>query len=539
MFKFLNRIGNIFFISITSLFISSSWIFGQDVMAIHFDRPFYLNGDNVRFKIYLTEPNKKETFLDLLVENQFDKDLGYNFFIPIKDNIGYGSFSIPHTSKTSTWKMEGQWFDAGNSQISRIFNTHLKVFNDSEEISPISAVPKSNPVNPSGIIKIHFDKPIYHPGEQVHLKVNTSDMSGNPSQAKLSVSILHRPYVRSDQPPMSSVNVLPLESVPSLKDVLTWTRRAINLDNGLPLSNDIMAIFLKEEGKIVFAKVDTSGVFSWQFQPFYGSKEIQYFDPMGRNISVMPIPVNPKKNQVQDSISIGLRSYFGTNRIRKKINFLFRPEEPSTNWVKDTIRWPFEPDHTLLLQDYENVRSIEELTKLILTPLRIHKSKDGLIPKMVNPLHKPFFNGPPLFIVDRCLEADPNKALSVKIEHIVRMDFYNLPKTIGHFGHLGRHGVVSISTKFPLLNQSSIAETINGIKASDKNLNNFLEHKNDDLPAIDPLVYWNPDIMTNQHGVAEIIFNQSDDLGTFVIEVFAHTPGGFSHAMQKYQVKHW
>ena len=56
------------------------------------------------------------------------------------------------------------------------------------------------------------------------------------------------------------------------------------------------------------------------------------------------------------------------------------------------------------------------------------------------------------------------------------------------------------------------------------------------MPAIDPLVHWNPDVRTDQNGRAQILFKQSDDLGTFVIEVFAHGPKGVAHAVHRYQV---
>lgn len=516
----------------------STWGFSQEEIAIHFDRPFYSNGDTVHFKIYLVGFDVAETFLDLQVGNSIDEGQRYNFFIPVKNNIGYGSFSIPYTTKTSIWNIQTHWYDSKNSRLSRIFETGIKVFNDTEETSTSSAVPKLKPINSSGILKINTDKPVYHPGEQVNINTIALDRSGSPIEANFSISVLHRPYLRSDHAPLSSVKVLQVKSVPKLNESLVWARRVINQDSGQSIDNDRIAVFLKDEGKIILADVDAGGVFHWQLSPFQGSKQIQYFDPKGRNIQVMPLQANEKNIQEeQEDASINLKNYFETNLKRKKIKFLFKQGEQPLSLPEDTILWSLEPDYTLLLKNYENVRSIEALTKLILTPLRIHRSKDGLIPKMVNPLNKPFFSGPPLFIIDRCLEADPNKALSLKIEHIISIDFYNLPHTIGHFGHLGRNGVVSISTKFPQLNQSGPSEKLNGIAAQNLRHNRTLVKNNNDLPAIHPLVYWNPDLMTDQNGQAKIVFNQSDDLGTFVIEVLAHGPEGFIHAMQKYQVE--
>jgi hypothetical protein len=154
----------------------------------------------------------------------------------------------------------------------------------------------------------------------------------------------------------------------------------------------------------------------------------------------------------------------------------------------------------------------------------------------VNPINKPFFHGPPLFIVDRSLEPNVAKALSLKTEHVARIDFYNLPQTIRHFGHLGRYGVVSITTKFPRLNQSGIYEEISGVQEEYDSRITLPESQIKNMPSISPLIFWNPDIMIDQNGQAQIRYKQSDDLGTFVIEVFAHGPEGLAHALHTYQV---
>ncbi len=525
-------------IAVSYIFLSSFRVSSSQSIAIHFDRPFYLNGDRVYFKIYFFEFIGSKTFLEIQVENSTNKDQCNSFFIPVINQMGYGSFSIPHTAGTSIWNIQAQWFDRINSKVNRLFKSQIKVFNDMDGTLTKSSVPIPKPVVSSGSIMIHSDKPFYHPGEKTTINIKTLDQNGNPVRTEMSISVFHSPYLVSDGAPISSVNAIPVESMPKAENSLSWTRKVINQDTELPLSNEVIAVFLKNEGKIVLAKIDDEGVFSWKLPPFYGNKPIQYFDPLGRNIKVLPLTAT--EDQIQDEskiISIDLKKYFEDNRIRKKINFLFKGAVQSKRMnIGDTSHWPFKPDFTLHLKNYEKVRSIRELTKLILTPLRINKSENGLIAKMVDPLNKPFFNGPPLFIIDRCLEPDMNKALAMNYEHIIRIDFYNRPQSISHFSHVGRHGVVSISTKFPQLYQSNTSEIIKGIAEEGKERNTLMMNQNIKGPAIYPLVYWNPELKTNQNGEATIIFNQSDDLGTFVIEVFAISSGGFSHARQKYNV---
>ena len=533
-------------ISRVTWFITTAWfliysfpVYSQGVTVMHFDRPFYLNGDQVHFKIYSNELVGTESYLELQVTDPIDEDERYKFFIHLKDEIGFGSFLIPHTAKTSVWRIQARLFDSNTFRFAEVFRTGLQIINDTDKSSLNTSIFNPQPVNPTSIIKIRTDKPVYNPGEQVSLEIRTQEMRGSPIPSKMSISVSHRPYLESHHNPISSVKLLSVKSLPISKNALTWSRRLLNKETGRPVINDLIALFFKDEGKIELVKVDSLGVFFWHLPPFAGNKRIQYFDPKDRDIQIVPLHENNEiipNDQMEEVSSFDLSDYFRISQQKKKIKFLFNQGADSTNLDQEVENWSFEPDYTIFLENYENVRSIEELTKLILTPLRIRKSGDRVNPRLVNPINKPFFNGPPLFVIDRCLEPDPLRALSIKMEHVIRIDFYNLPQTIRHFGHLGRNGVVSISTKFPLANQRGVSEIINGIVEEKNNLITLKPNQDFNMPAIDPLVHWNPDVRTDQNGRAQIMLKQSDDLGTFVIEVFAHGPKGVAYAVHRYQV---
>jgi hypothetical protein len=149
--------------------------------------------------------------------------------------------------------------------------------------------------------------------------------------------------------------------------------------------------------------------------------------------------------------------------------------------------------------------------------------------KMFNPESRRFYFGNPLFIIDGILTKDPVFLSSLNFQELDRIQlYYDNQRLSNYFGFAGFSGVVILSSKEGklLIPEDSATQTFS-VQGLQPLLNHEPQLPTDlEIPILRPQLLWDPDLSTDSKGELELSFQQSDDIGTFQIEVMVQSENG-------------
>ena len=198
-------------------------------------------------------------------------------------------------------------------------------------------------------------------------------------------------------------------------------------------------------------------------------------------------------------------------------------------------QWP-QPDRFFHLNDYDKFPDLPTFFREISTPLKFRKEnkRSNLTAIMFNPEVRKFYSARPLFIIDGQLTRKSSEVTSLNIDDIEDIAlYYNADNLKTQFGLMGIGGVVTITTKYKKMkdlerrNPNQVVvfglqpiASLPGITPLDS------QGKDQRPPEFRPQIYWGSNLTTNPQGKTEIVFNQSNDIGQFKIEVVVQADNG-------------
>ena len=173
----------------------------------------------------------------------------------------------------------------------------------------------------------------------------------------------------------------------------------------------------------------------------------------------------------------------------------------------------------------------------ISSPFKIINYKGEFRPKMINGSDKGVFPDSPVFLINRRL-ASFDEVLSLEINNINYIDFYNIQETLKRFGQMGKNGIVAIYTYLPV-KLSDFTQRIQ-TAAIQKNRNypiQFYNSRSYSTPALNPTVYWNPRVTMETVSKIHINFPHGDDIGQYEIKVLGRDHNGkLGYKIASYEV---
>ncbi len=505
---------------------------------IHFDRPFYLSGERIYYQIYLPgHSHIAQSILQIDVIQGETSVLLQESHLELRHGLGNACFLIPFEIPSGAIQFVAQSFDRSESRFITILETDVHVIKPSDSKDEVNLlIPQYDNVN---VRELEISSPReeqLRPGQEVKFTLPATEDTTMFDKAVFSVSLSHQPFLRSGQRPLSGLRHHRFSGDVHPGSLLFFQRKIFNR-NQSPQSNDIITVFRADRGKLTQYKTDGEGTVTWHTEVFHGSENVYFYDEAGKLLEVSAIvgPWLSEKRPVMDNIQINLTHYLRLDSIRRKIE-LALPARHLKVETKAETRWPQAPDYSISLKDFEQVKDLQSLTRLVLTPLRIRSTEEGMEPRMINPEQKPFFPEAPIFFIDHYWQADVQEVLSIKLEHVQSIDFYNTPGTLQHFGNLGRNGVVFIHTKMPALYQPGTQHKIIGVESCQ----GFEMHSivsRGHLPNIGPLVYWNPMVEVSSGTRIILPITLNDNLGNFVLEIFGlDDRGQVWHGISQFEV---
>lgn len=210
---------------------------------------------------------------------------------------------------------------------------------------------------------------------------------------------------------------------------------------------------------------------------------------------------------------------------KKQKFFHYLPEDSTAFYGK--------PDKTYLLDDYTRFITMEEVMREFVAEVRVRKQQDQLTLKVKHLPYQVFFENAPLVLLDGLPIFDMNKLmefdpLKVKKLEVVAKKFYS--------GHDAIEGIVSYTTYKGNLDGFQIDPTALVLEYEGLQLQREFysptyatkEQVESRLPDFRNLLYWSPDIKTDEKGNKQVEFYTSDRPGKYAVVVQGINSNGVS-----------
>ena len=192
-------------------------------------------------------------------------------------------------------------------------------------------------------------------------------------------------------------------------------------------------------------------------------------------------------------------------------------------------------DRTYDLDNYIELIDMEEVIIELLPNVKIFRENDQTRIKI-------FYHGnedilpDPLFLINGRIVKDNDFVLSLDNRNINKIEVLFKESSLEPFGPVGIGGVVAIYTKTPVEIPYGIPVDFMGYHQPDERIVQFSprETESDHFPDFNPLLYWDPEGITNGEGIGKFSFYTNDLVSDFEVIVEGITPDGeaFYHVGQ-------
>ncbi|HXB45605.1 MAG TPA: hypothetical protein VNV85_16175 [Puia sp.] len=253
---------------------------------------------------------------------------------------------------------------------------------------------------------------------------------------------------------------------------------------------------------------------------------IDIFTPFSEKFAESKFPVfNPSEN-LQDlllsrSVSTQVLNTYQSDNLQKFV----APE------TQDSTAFYGQPDKKYFLDDYTRFSTMEEVMREYVTGILVKKQRGKFHINMLDETWRVFFNndpmvlldGLPVFDLDRIFALDP---LKVKKVELISHQYF--------LGPIGANGIISYSSyKGDLaglqLDPNAVILEYEGLQLQREFYSPVYDtpkQAQTRMPDYRTLLYWSPDVSTNQNGRKQINFYSSDKQGKYILFIEGITPDG-------------
>ncbi|MBK7134130.1 MAG: hypothetical protein IPH69_15295 [Bacteroidales bacterium] len=567
----------------SQVIIENQGVTYKERLILNTDRSLYITGEKVWLKVTtlnsLTNTpsdNSKVVYVEFLDRNNFPLR---QLKVRVENHSGSSVFSIPENLLSGNYVIRAYSNWMQNWPADQFCHKTISVvnpFGSFESLALQSPSSLNGPVKEvSGegntivkpgsedageiLFKITPDKSEYSTREKVKLVIAATDVSGNPIESDLSVSVAKTGIVNSEEMQKSGLDNLQSSTsmVPESKDPKYLPELEGHLiygiirlkETGEPLRNS--GISLSYVGKIArcqFSSTNNLGEFYFVVrEPGTNEIVIQPINPdiTGYYIDIRQ-PFNSNFSNYQPSLfRIDSTSIDKINNavISMQINNLYEPfrqKMPATP-KKAIPDFYGKPENTILMADYIELSTIREVVKEIIPNVYTLKQNGKLELKLINKLQSLPFENKPLVLVDGVPMYDFEKVLVINSKEIERADVLNKRY---FFSEYIFDGILSFVTKKGNLSAMDFDNTIfrqvyEGCLPKEEFYSP--EYSTDSLksgriPDYRNTLYWSSDKSTDKDGKTFVEFYTSDETTDYTIVVrgiSADGKSGFSTASLK------
>jgi hypothetical protein len=520
----------------------------QSTLTFHLDKPFYVNGEIIWYKVYLPAGFQGH---DVMLKLSLRADAGRSveeYFLKTEGKTSvHGYFKLPYDVEPAVYHFLVMGTDSASKKRVKLGEMSVPVYNDLDESwekqETVAAVSGAGPALVEGLrLDVQLTEAGIQKRAEVNATVQVSDSGGRPLAAEVSVS------VRDEQllPVGGTIKrvTVPPAGDPAALDPDIYINGRLTDAEGRPRAGVTFGVYASDERSSFLGETDPQGYFALHLPEFTGNKPIQFVDLRGETFKV----------EIEDGISIAehpklvytenVKNYLEWSRGRKLIYQLYQTVETGLQIEKPVVEArELIPDYHIGLKDYTAFDDLYTFLTEVSTPLKLRKENDGsLYARMFNPdpRVRVFYQDPPIFIVDGKITRNVNFLQDLDITKLEVIDeFFDFNRLNTYFGKLGSNGVVVVETSIPNLQLPETDEatifSVSGLLPEATLLP--MENVGSQQPVFKPQLFWLAGGQTNSQGQLDLRFPHSDDLGTFVIEVTARSEDGkMGYTTRRYQV---
>lgn len=551
------------------IFLFSLVTFGQartssdNRFLVHLDKPFYITGDKIWYKLYYPEEYDQVAIKVLLVDEKdqviqdyfhiTSKDKSLSGYMPIPYNYTTGQYRLLFNALIKTQKIivdeatqVGSFVDV--EQEINLSEISFPVFNDlapgldSTMVSNHGTKPNKNLFKNELDINVSINNQSITTRDKINLDIAiNSSQNSNPGISELSISIIPKKVRLTEENGLSYIALGP-DHKGNLNNLLSkdiYLKGTVTGANDKKLQLNVIGAYTNKLNKILYTKSDKEGEFTLKFPKFYGAQTVQFL-PYEQEVDKFTIKLDkeyiPETEVIPFVFNETIESFLEENRKRKKLLQYYEYLENNAE-VSRMVNQEFtnKPDARYIVAEYEKFEKVYDFFGELITPLQFKIVKKETIASLSNPKATHAFAtnlmGNPLFLINGLATRDAGYAANLSMSNIETIELFNSPDELRkQFNILGLSGVVKIKTITPLFDipeeDKEDLFTVNGLQQQGKFVGYTPKSNSSNLPYFYSTIYWNPDLKTDENGKLKTSFFQTDDHGEFSIIIVAQNESG-------------
>lgn len=459
-----------------------------------------------------------------------------------------GSLSVPNELPTGTYRLYGYTEALKRAGESAFFQKQIRIFNPFISQSGNDAPQlqmETSTVSPSMAGKLHVDVQLRDSSLAVRQNATFSlatRVEGKPVAADVAVSIVKidalqpferegiASYLRADhkQTISGAVNDVP-RNVDSLKGKQMVAVTYLDATGNEPLAGrDVFVSFPGFHFELYPAQTDefgtayfytdrlqgnlmlTTGLFSGDRSTIeLQSPYWQHYEPTDVN----QFPYIPTEELLDRSIQVQAENLY---RLDERSQFSAAD--------KDTIPFYGEADVTYRLDDYTRFPTMEEILREYVTEIRVSRHQHQFNLRVLDGTTRYFYSERPLLLFNGLPVADVSALMDFDPKRVAKID---IVANQYYFGGNIYDGVVNFCTYDGGLGGFTLDASVTvldyeGIQVDRKFFTpdySSADAVQSRFPDMRNVLYWNPRVITDARGIAEIPFSTSDIPGTYLISI--------------------
>ncbi|MEM6320725.1 MAG: hypothetical protein AAF960_23860 [Bacteroidota bacterium] len=526
------------------LFLANqAWSQSPERLQVHFDKPFYVAGEDIWFSIYFQ--NASEEMQSNIVRLEWlspDGRVVERQKLAIDGQVASGDLAIPYDWSEGNYAFRAHTVWNLNFSNTPFYERIIPIYN-LLETPQIAERPEENANEPQTLetwnnlrIEGATTAQQYRRRETVKVTIQLKNGAGNLTKGQFSVAVTDNNYLPNTF--FSNGNGFS-ERIGDFQN--KYAAEADLLVNG-QLKNPsgelvdtrFLSIYLPTQKKFVKTIV-SKGQLNAALPKYQGTQPLQLFD---MNPFHEPIPTfeieEVKVRQPYESAPL-LRSEVAANYLfllskYRQYRETFNLPTPNYNLAQPNEKPIWTYDRAWDMEQYTALSDLASFVAEVIPGGRVVNQK-GKRTIRLQYAEKSLYNRlSPWYLVNGWLTEDEDVVLKIPFRAVETVEMFNSKKTIANQldPSMVSRGLLSITTK-DRKTPDAITNKPNNVQWSGLYpIRQFpkLPLTNDKIPDFRPLVYWNPTIETDENGRATFEFITSDGIGIHQIKIMGINENG-------------
>ena len=451
----------------------------MEKISLRTDRDLYIAGEQVRFKLYTLDATtgKPVHYSDIVYLELLDRQ--HSPLVQKKFSItrceASGSFTLPYDMASDHYYVRAYTAWMKNAGAAGYAYQLLTVINPYEKISPEMISPGPAGENEStwkqghpddlpertGEMKIgvRTDLETYGARQKVVLEIDTRDMTGNPVNASLMLSVARMGLLKIDRQSLTDPEQTTAVSeitYPPEREGHVIQGQILYRSNGEPIAGDTM-IYSVVGRKSIFDYTisDQLGNFTFLAEIQEGIRElvIQNLNPSKVDYQVML-----KDPFSADFAGLQLPAFYidtfhlseiNQTVIAAQIHALYAVDTPAGvriagDSLSGSLSFYGIPEQVVILADYVRLPEMREVFFELIPDAQMRGQGDQTIIRVRDTKYGPYFKSLPLMLIDGVVVPEPEQIAELDPHRVERIDVVT---SKFQFGILQFPGIVSIFTQ--------------------------------------------------------------------------------------------